>query len=87
MNSFSKSESLVVAAKEKALVRRPKRESLEKAVPLQVMIPPPIRKQIAVLSAERGESLRVTVLRGLKAIGVRVPETELADRRGRRTRG
>ena len=53
-------------------------------VPLQVMISEPIRRQVALLSAERGENLRTTVLRGLQAIGVRVPEAELVDRRGRR---
>jgi hypothetical protein len=62
-------------------------EPLGKEVPLQVMVSEPIRKQLALLSVERGENLRTTVLRGLKAIGVRVPDRELVDRRGRRARG
>jgi hypothetical protein len=58
---------------------------ISKEVPLQVMVSEPIRKQIALMSAERGENLRTLVLRGLKAIGVRVPDRELTDRRGRRS--
>lgn len=53
-------------------------------VPLQVMVPASVRRRVGVLSAERGENLRTTILRGLIAIGVDVPETELVDRRGRR---
>lgn len=55
-------------------------------VPLQVMVPRTIRRQVAVMSAERGENLRTLVLRGLIAIGVEVPKSELTDRRGRRHR-
>ena len=53
-------------------------------VPLQVMVPAAVRRRVGVLSAERGENLRTTTLRGLVAIGVDVPEAELVDRRGRR---
>lgn len=71
----------------KAMRRASEQEALAKQVPLQVMVSEPIRKQLALLSVERGENLRMTVLRGLKAIGVRVPDRELVDRRGRRARG
>lgn len=53
-------------------------------VPLQVMVPASVRRRVGVLSAERGENIRTTILRGLVAIGVDVPEAELVDRRGRR---
>ncbi|GEC36490.1 hypothetical protein JOH52_000807 [Sinorhizobium meliloti] len=58
----------------------------EKEVPLQVMVPSSVRRQVALLCAERGESMRTVVLRGLQAVGVDIAETELVDRRGRRRR-
>ena len=63
--------------------RRP--TSLEpREVPIQVMVSETIRRQVALMSAERGENIRTVVLRGLRAIGISVPESELSDRRGRR---
>lgn len=55
-----------------------------KDVPLQVMVPPTVRRQLALLCAERGESMRTVVLRGLRNLGVEIDEAELVDRRGRR---
>lgn len=55
-----------------------------KEVPLQVMVSGTVRKQVAMMCAERGENLRTVILRGLQAVGVKVPESELVDRRGRR---
>lgn len=55
-----------------------------KDVPLQVMVPPKVRRQLALLCAERGESMRTVVLRGLRSLGVEIDEAELVDRRGRR---
>jgi hypothetical protein len=55
-----------------------------KEVALQVMVPSTVRRQVAPLCAERGESMRTVVLRGLRAVGVDIAETELIDRRGRR---
>lgn len=55
-----------------------------KEVPLQVMVPSTVRRQVALLCAQRGESMRTFVLRGLRAVGVDIAETELIDRRGRR---
>jgi hypothetical protein len=55
-----------------------------KEVPLQVMVPESIRRQMALLCADRGENIRTMVLRGLRSVGIQVPETELTDRRGRR---
>jgi hypothetical protein len=59
----------------------------EREVPLQVMVPVAIRRQVALMGAGRGENIRTVVLRGLRAIGIDVPESELADRRGRRRNG
>ena len=55
-----------------------------KEVPIQIMVPEDIRRQVALLGAGRGESIRTVVLRGLQAIGIRIPESQLIDRRGRR---
>jgi hypothetical protein len=66
---------------------RPKAVTAEepaKEVPLQVMVPEKIRRELAHLCAERGENNRTVVLRGLRAVGVQIPESELVDRRGRR---
>lgn len=66
-----------------------RKTSLEKQrqVPIQVMVPEPVRRQVALMGAERGENLRTIVLRGLKAIGVDIPSSELVERRGRRRDG
>jgi hypothetical protein len=53
-------------------------------VPIQVMVPPSVRRQLAIMSAERGESLRTVVLRALGGIGIKIPASQLVDRRGRR---
>lgn len=55
--------------------------------PIQVMVPESVRRQVALMSAERGESIRTVVLRGLQAVGIDIPDSELADRRGRRRNG
>ena len=43
-----------------------------------------IHKQVALIRVENGESIRTVVLRGPKAIGVDVPDSQLVNRRGRR---
>jgi hypothetical protein len=58
--------------------------SSTKEVPLQVMVPKSVRRQVALMCADRGENIRTTVLRGLRSVGIQVSESELADRRGRR---
>lgn len=59
-------------------------EAIDKEVPLQVMVPNHVRRQVAIMSASEGASIRVLVLRALQAIGVEVPNSEMVDRRGRR---
>ena len=63
--------------------RRPA-SPVPKEVPIQVMVPETVRRQVALMSVECGENIRTVVLRGLRAIGISVPESELGDRRGRR---
>jgi hypothetical protein len=55
-----------------------------KEVPLQIMVPESVRRQVALLCADRGENIRTMVLRGLRSVGIQVSESELTDRRGRR---
>lgn len=55
-----------------------------KEVPIQVMVPEDVRRQVAMMGAENGENIRTIVLRGLQKLGIQVPESELIDRRGRR---
>ena len=59
----------------------------EREVAIQVMVPPAVHKQVALMSVHQGESMRTVVLRGLRAIGVDIPDEELVDRRSRRRRG
>lgn len=54
--------------------------------PLQVMVPLAVKRQLAIMSAEKGESFRTLTLRGLRAIRLDVPDAELVDRRKRRSR-
>jgi hypothetical protein len=62
-----------------------RKERLEaKQVPIQVMVPESVRRQVAVMSAQRGESIRTFVLRALREIGISIPDSLLVDRRGRR---
>lgn len=63
------------------------RVSGEKEVPIQIMVSENVRRQVALMGANRGENIRTVVLRGLCAIGIDIPESELADRRGRRRSG
>ena len=58
--------------------------SSAREVPLQVMVPETVRRQLALLCADRGENIRTMVLRGLRAVGIQVSDAELTDRRGRR---
>jgi hypothetical protein len=53
----------------------------ERDTPLAVMLPASIVRAVKVRAAERGETLRETVLRALKADGFKIPDHEIADRR------
>jgi hypothetical protein len=48
---------------------------------LAVVLPTSIVREVKILAAERGETLRETVLRALKADGFQVSAGDIADRR------
>lgn len=81
-----KSEESAMSSKLTA-AKRSSSEYPHKEVPLQIMVSGNVKKQVALMCAERGENLRTVILRGLKAVGVKVPESDLGDRRGRRRKG
>ena len=54
-------------------------------VPLQVLVPKHIRKQLAVKAAEEGQSLRALVLTAIRSLGISVSDEEIRDKRGRRS--
>jgi len=58
--------------------------ALEREVPLQVLIPANIRKQLALKAADEGESLRALVLRAIRSLGVTVTDAEIAGKRGQK---
>ena len=57
---------------------------IEPEVPLQVLVPKSIRKQLGLKAAEEGESLRALVLRAFRGIGLTVTDEQIAGKRGRR---
>ena len=52
-----------------------------KDVPLQVLVPEPIRRQLEIRTAEEGITKRTFILRALRQAGLEVPEEEIRDRR------
>jgi len=58
---------------------------IEPEVPLQVLIPAGIRKQLALRAAEEGQSLRALVLRAIRSLGITVTEADIKGKRGRRS--
>jgi hypothetical protein len=57
---------------------------VEPEVPLQVLIPANIRKQLALKAAEEGQSLRALVLTAIRSIGIPVTDADIKGKRGRR---
>jgi len=49
--------------------------------PLQAMVPASVERAVKIRAAEEGTTVRTLILKGLKAIGIDVPEEELRDRR------
>lgn len=56
----------------------------ELEVPLQVLIPERVRRQLAMKAAEEGRSLRSLVLTALRGLGMDVSEADIKGKRGRR---
>ena len=65
----------------------PSREGKGREVPLHVLVPAHVRKQVDILGAQQGESLRTLVLRGLRSLGIKVSDEEIkgGHKRERRT--
>jgi hypothetical protein len=59
--------------------------SAEPEVPLQVLIPANIRKQLALKAAEEGKSLRALVLGAIRSLGITVTDADIKGKRGRRS--
>ncbi len=57
---------------------------VEPEVPLQVLIPASIRKQLALKAAEEGKSLRALVLGAIRSLGITVTDADIKGKRGRR---
>lgn len=52
-------------------------EARSREVALHVLVPAHVRKQLDILSAHQGESLRTLVLRGLRSVGIQVTDEEV----------
>lgn len=68
------------------LPRRTDRSGLvEREVPLQVLIPERIRRQLGVKAAEEGRSLRELVLQAVRSLGIEVTDADIKGKRGRKS--
>ncbi len=56
----------------------------EREVPLQVLIPVKVRRQLAFHCAEQGESLRSVMLQAIRSLGIEVSAADIAGKRGRK---
>jgi hypothetical protein len=54
-------------------------------VPLQVLVPEHIRKQLGAMANDEHTSLRALVLRAVRSLGIEVSDEEIKDKRGRRS--
>src|SRR3954451_19523778 len=63
------------------------REGKRREVPLHVLVPAHVRKQVDILGAQQGESLRTLVLRGLRSLGINVSDEEIKGGHKRERRG
>ncbi len=51
---------------------------------LQITLPRSVKRRIALVAAERNQTIRAIVLRALKASGISIPERQIVDRRSKR---
>lgn len=51
-------------------------------VPLQITIPPKVKRALDLRSVETGRTRRALVLEGLRGVGVDVTDDDIAGRRG-----
>jgi hypothetical protein len=57
----------------------------DREVPLQVLIPEGVRRQLGVKAAQEGRSLRELVLTAVRALGIEVTEAQIKGKRGRKS--
>jgi len=57
----------------------------EREVPLQVLIPEGIRRQLGVKAAQEGRSLRELVLTAVRSLGIEVTEAQIKGKRGQKS--
>jgi hypothetical protein len=57
----------------------------EREVPLQVLIPESIRRQLGVKAAEEGRSLRELVLAAIRSLDIDVTDAQIKGKRGRKS--
>lgn len=57
--------------------------AVDPEVPLQVLVPAGIRKQLALKAAEEGQSLRALMLRAIRSLGITVTDADIKGKRGR----
>jgi hypothetical protein len=72
------------SASERRAARVPQ-PAVEPEVPLQVLIPESVRKQLAFKAVEEGQSLRQLVLRAIRSLGIAVTDAQIKGKRGRRS--
>lgn len=64
-------------------VKQPVEKKAEPQKSIQAFVPASVERALRMKAAEEGTTYRTLVLRGLKAIGIDVPDDELRDRRGK----
>lgn len=66
--------------------RQPKAHEAEADTQLSVMLPSSVVKAVKIRAVEKGETLRASILRALKADGFSIPDSLIADRRAEANR-
>jgi hypothetical protein len=77
-------EAMPPESEPEPLRRTARSTASEPEVPLQVLVPRHIHRQLGVKAAEEGQSLRMLVLRAVRSLGVEVTDEEIRGKRGRR---
>lgn len=54
----------------------------EPEVPLQITVPPKIKRAIDLKSVETGRTRRALVLEALRGVGIEITDVDIAGRRG-----
>lgn len=71
----------MAAGSSKEVIASNRRLRDDGAVPLQVMVPARIKREVSLRVAQEGATQRTIILRAQRVIGVMVQDGELCDRR------